>query len=698
MPIKQTGKSVKRRGTPSAGPSTLMGFRTNDHYMFKNLVKNLVSFGSSGTYAFPGDLTSDGYPKNGASVSANIFGFVYFPSNLSASETFVMKMTNTGGTVGGDIQLARGTPGFTGAVASSGSIVGGTGANLTMTGTNPRVTFQFDTSVPESCTFNFLAGGTFSGASNLVICRQSDEAAIDALTSPTDMFNEDWLDVYRSLRNKVFRPMGWAATNFSNVSQYGYRMRWDTGLSCFADQWPPGAWVGTVSGTNTYTCSSPADMSGEPVFGSVVQGQITNANTSTTPTLKTSGMVAGKTIVNIYGSALSVGAITANALGTFVFDNLLDRWIYLAGGILLSVPLEVQVGLCNKLTTHLWRNIPTLYDDVSVTAEATYVANNLNGSLTSYWEYSNETWNFAFPQTSYLGARGAAIGFRSSDNRQYFGAHALRHRQMMELITAAHRTGIKRVMGVQAFGDRGLTGAYNLYRLQGQDLHQDDGTTGGTNYNSLVGTDYNTAPNRPVDYTEVISPAQYTEGAQCRQFDTDYVDDFNAGFNINNLTAAADTLDVSFLDRDVRQGTRSNGSLGPFTMKGFKDGSPGSTPIYSDWNTIAASYSPTKLVEWYEGACGSCTYPSTSTCTTIGISTTYGGAGGKIDLLIQAWKASGLFNATTFEQLGDAVSQPLSATPAWLIVEGPTIWSLMTSDVFSTKLQSFYAVARFNGT
>jgi len=66
-----------------------------------------------------------------------------------------------------------------------------------------------------------------------------------------------------------------------------------------------------------------------------------------------------------------------------------------------GVPVEVMVALSNQIGADPWFNMPHLADDEYSRNFATYVRDNLDPKLKAYVEYSNEVWNFTFPQTAW---------------------------------------------------------------------------------------------------------------------------------------------------------------------------------------------------------------------------------------------------------------------------------------------------------
>ena len=66
-----------------------------------------------------------------------------------------------------------------------------------------------------------------------------------------------------------------------------------------------------------------------------------------------------------------------------------------------GVPVEIMVRLANETGTDPWFNMPHRADDAYMRAFAEYVRDTLDPALTAYVEYSNEVWNWQFPQTDW---------------------------------------------------------------------------------------------------------------------------------------------------------------------------------------------------------------------------------------------------------------------------------------------------------
>lgn len=66
-----------------------------------------------------------------------------------------------------------------------------------------------------------------------------------------------------------------------------------------------------------------------------------------------------------------------------------------------GVPVEIMVALANQIGADPWFNMPHMANDAYVRSFASYVKETLSPDLKAHVEYSNEMWNFIFPQTKW---------------------------------------------------------------------------------------------------------------------------------------------------------------------------------------------------------------------------------------------------------------------------------------------------------
>jgi hypothetical protein len=77
-------------------------------------------------------------------------------------------------------------------------------------------------------------------------------------------------------------------------------------------------------------------------------------------------------------------------------------------GTASGVPIEAAVQLANAVSADAWLNVPHMADNNYVTQMANLVHSRLGSNQKVYLEYSNETWNGVFSQTSWIQAQGKA--------------------------------------------------------------------------------------------------------------------------------------------------------------------------------------------------------------------------------------------------------------------------------------------------
>ncbi|MDV2998756.1 MAG: hypothetical protein N5P05_000362 [Chroococcopsis gigantea SAG 12.99] len=94
-----------------------------------------------------------------------------------------------------------------------------------------------------------------------------------------------------------------------------------------------------------------------------------------------------------------------------------------------GVPIEVMVALANQASVNPWFNIPHMATDDYVRNFAQYVKNNLTPGKKVYLEYTNEAWNWMFPQTTWIETQARA----QSPKLNYIQWYALRSAQVINI-------------------------------------------------------------------------------------------------------------------------------------------------------------------------------------------------------------------------------------------------------------------------
>jgi hypothetical protein len=697
-------------GSSANGVVLNLGPYSGSEFPFINLMLTAGSMNSAG-FAFPSVLDNNGYPVTN-SLPQTIGGALAIPGKFTdPGTTWVLEWTGSMGTsTKPAFQLALAT-GVT-VVSAGGCVFGTTKYDLTVFGTNCQVEFSFN--IPQTkgtIGFKFLAGASFDGSlKNLALYRKSHQTLFQA----GEIFNPDFMSAVQALKPRVIRTVNWNKVNgFSNIANAAQQI--PTTAFSYATRWDPASWAGTATGTDSYaaTLAGVAKL----VDGVTVQVQFTNANTLANPSFNLNSFGSAP-IVNLDTSPLAAGKIAANSLWTVTYDAALRKWLGYNGGINIGVPLPIQIALANKLGADLWSNIPPHATDAFVADLATKQRDTLKGN--AWYEYSVEIWNFTygFPQTHWAVSRGAALGFPLANGEQYHGFYALRVRQIMGNITALYgsKTNYKRVLAVQAFGDAPTT---QKWRMQGFDLNGAMyplycAAVGGQFSAGTCNGDpkYNTFPNRPVDYVDVLAYAPYYSGAQLTSgnYANPMTTDGPSGYTVGLLGAANDyaagtnvSQALAWVDWDLRRGTR-NGLPGSMTLEALNSGKDiraGTKGIYRSWEMVAASYDAARpagasklAVVNYEVGMEAIT-PTAAQCTNLSIDSSYCGSGGKIDRLLTAYKSSALFQQLVTDQFSQFLAQPHSSHTSWYQVANKDQWSLYSGDINSTPFTSYNAIASY---
>lgn len=703
--------------------------------MFVNALKTFTIQSST---AIPASFNSDGYPTG--TTGSGVLGVFYIPPTFcTASVHCIVDWQGTQGT--------SGTPGVqflapTTIYAGSSFISGSTSINTFTFGTNGSVEFSWVTPPAAMRTLQFNAA-TYIGLANLRVyaCLPTCAAAAATLNANPYAFNPDFIGKVQAGK--------WSIGHDENLSwNLSATMVWsdpeqgpaaDTALSYIGDYWPPALWGGTISGTNTYavTCSNPCSFT--LTDGAMIQGQFTNANTSSTVTLTING---GSPIAMVNSSAVAIpispasGSIAANAKWTCTYDAALVELIC-ASGASHPMPTNVLIALANTANVHLWHNFLTHGTDTSVIAFASKVCGGqLNSQLNLYAEYADEVWNFSYPSTSWAIARGAALGLPTaalSIVQQAYGFYGLRTIQIRNDINSACGSNNPRIKSVMAFQAAGATAGINTYRFQGHDLC---GTScGNATYAASGLPDYNVAPNRPVDISNVFSYAQYTNGPVLNS-GTSYTGIFATAdlsgcsvplTNSGGLQCMADNFNsgdttdaFAWIDNDIRHGTK-NGTLGGSTLLAFTQNGG----VIPAWNTINATGNTGGTaynlpIIFYESSMQDLA-PTIAQCqaspingvnATLGTdastycNTIVGGQitnAGLIQVALNAYKQSALFQTYVtdhMQALGN--SNPVSGSmPAWFELCSlfgfiGDQWAQCTTTLYGTFYTSYNAIQAFN--
>lgn len=658
------------------GPANVINLGGNQQlFPWINFAKGLLTFTSTAGYNFPAILDDNGYPT---STPANqLAANLRLPASYSGH--WIIKWSGTG-----RFQLSPNN-GSGLVVDSSGSCIWFAHANILFPGgTDCRVEWHW-TSIASSVNFVIENSGTFSGLSNLRICRVADEAACDAGT----VLNPDFTALLTTIRPLAIRTMDWQNSNGENTSG-NWASRPNTNYISWqasSTQWRTGLWAGDTSGSATYTIAAPPGWPGL-IAGAKVQVRFVSANTAS-PTLNVGG--TGDIALASYSGTniTAVGAIPANTLATLEYDSILNRWLYKTGGDQAGTPIEALVSSANTINTDLWLIAPCHANDDYITQAVTYVRDNLRSERSLYLEYCNEVWNggVGFFQTPWAAASGTALGLTADGIKNVYGFYGLKTAQFANLARAAwsprSASQLHPVLMGQLFSPVGNT---QPYRYNGQELC---GTScGNATYQAIIGTDYNAAPNRPIDLVDYAGYATYFEGEQYRNADATFITHCTA-----ECIAAADNyalgtpsgIDAAFqfLNNDARGPNANQENLTSVISQA------------NSYNTILAAY-PKRVVQ-YEGGFQPLLFPAAGDCTTMGIDAAYCGASGKFALMMAGFKNSNYMLRLTIDWHNQFKIQSQALYSSWYDLDAASQWSVLPGDLYSTPFQSYYGLKAVNG-
>lgn len=328
----------------------------------------------------------------------------------------------------------------------------------------------------------------------------------------TDTSFAGWVDGEQLTGNVASTVSGLAITNaVSNGGNCQFTVSSTTGLS----NGNPTLIEGVLGATecNAQTTILSVDSATQFTIPVAKINAYTSGGFAGYQTLAIPGKSGGSKIIinNLAGPIGSSGDTLASGLATFTYNATLDLVIYSPNGIANAVPLEAQIQLANLINANFWYNFPAWSNDAFVTNSLNTIYSNLNFNLKAIFELDNELWNFAFKNTRWAVEMGGVLGItpRFANNSLPLPWQALRNRQIFgNLIPASNFSAtmsrIDRTYGFQLVSSPASA-------MQGSGLI----SPGNAAYQAYVGgsaVNYNTSPNRPIDFTDSIAYAPYLGG------------------------------------------------------------------------------------------------------------------------------------------------------------------------------------------
>ncbi len=89
-----------------------------------------------------------------------------------------------------------------------------------------------------------------------------------------------------------------------------------------------------------------------------------------------------------------------------------------------GVPVEVMAALANELDAEAWFCVPHMADDALATDMARAAAQTLHPGRRAWVEYSNEVWNWSFPQAQWADEQAGARWTEKGQWMQFYGLRA----------------------------------------------------------------------------------------------------------------------------------------------------------------------------------------------------------------------------------------------------------------------------------
>lgn len=452
-----------------------------------------------------------------------------------------------------------------------------------------------------------IVSGQISGANT----GYNPTLAITGRTGTFPIFNGALTELSLTMTGSV-PPVGsvitWAFTGGGLASPHNYTyttISSDTTLNAICLHITGGG-AGSIGLDTTLTNANIITANNE--IGTTCGSGGTGTTFKYNPNINSSGVAAlgnGLTIVGSdnggAGTVYNVGFLNPGNLVnadyvTLTFSALAQGWVETAvvaniAGISGGPPLEFYEDFCNQANVGMWYNIPVLYPDAAITSAVTHIASS--GVKELVLEMSNETWNTGGGgQWHIFDNLGVRLGLKTN----FTGGPAADAYTGLRIIQMAAAARTAWAAAGRSQSQLFISDAYHFVsldqaqRLNGGALTPASNVTlanyggspsNGTTTPSPVPTDpstsqpfnYSAFPNRPVDWSEFISPAPYFTGVQ---FNTSFGSALRGGSGINlasyncSLVASYNYVNGNSTEQQAALDFMFNGTTGDFyTLTGL---------------------------------------------------------------------------------------------------------------------------------
>jgi hypothetical protein len=370
-------------------------------------------------------------------------------------------------------------------------------------------------------------------------------------------------------------------------------------LSGHLDTWFGG---GSVGSNTPITCLSASSVQHGNAHGSI--GPVLYPPTAQSGRLTAAySSVADPTLVSI--GTMTIPTLATSGIQTFIYNYLMDAWVYKSVQPAFSAPIEAAIDLANQVGANVYWNFGTNSSNYvqSVTTAFGNPSTGLANGLKFGFETGNEVWNCFGPfPCPFWKTLGTALGITPSSNASVFNYTGLRTAQYASVVqgawTGQGRSASDLYVFIMAQADNeNVNGNFDSGQLKGSSLN----TTFVSNYGALGGgstsINYTTVGNRPVDTNTntCIGIAPYwgspwwgnvgtaivgtvANNAPWLQAQLDYA---------NGLTSAAYT-EISNTFNGIT--ARTDGLIAGQLMLNAGNGSQDISTMFSSMEAIAASY------------------------------------------------------------------------------------------------------------
>jgi hypothetical protein len=249
---------------------------------------------------------------------------------------------------------------------------------------------------------------------------------------------------------------------------------------------------------------------------------------------------------NITGSATESVSIGSYRIGTLeaaeryhaVYSAYLQAWVAYTGGIGAAWPWSLMVKLSNAVSTAsglpvgCWLEPNLLWSNASFQSLATYAAANPCNTGGTWFEVSDEVWNYDNDETGQAADLANALGM-GQDFAAYLG---LKIRQFGAIARTAFSGSPSSLRFVYAFQLTSPTTDVTA------GTHLCGSSCGNTAYQNAVGTDYNSGADQPHNFITTLSEAPYYSGGNLAN---NYGGWFASTWSATSATVSGNVLTVA---------------------------------------------------------------------------------------------------------------------------------------------------------